>query len=222
MSAPRQAPGPARGIFITVEGIDGSGKSTQARALALWLRERGREVVLTREPGGTTLGESLRALVLDDRAPVGAAAELLLYGADRAQHVEEVIRPAVESGHTVVCERFADSTAAYQGRGRGLDAKFVQALNRFATGGLEPDLTVLLELTPAVARERLAETPDRLEREAADFHRRVAQGYRELARAHPQRIKVVDATGAVEEVSARAVQVLQDFLSARADQGGPW
>jgi len=199
-------------MFITIEGIDGSGKSTQARMLADWLRERGRQVVLTREPGGTPLGEKLRSLVLDGDARVDARTELFLYAADRAQHVAEVIRPALERGHAVVCERYADSTAAYQGYGRGLDLEFVHSLNRFATGGLEPDLTLLLDLPVALARERLVGTPDRLEREAADFHERVAAGYRELSRRNKVRTRVIDAAPAPEAVFAEVVAVVQPLL----------
>jgi dTMP kinase len=205
----------ARGIFITVEGTDGAGKTTQARMLAEWLGARGHEVALTREPGGTPLGESLRRTLLHDNMRVGAVAELMLYAADRAQHVEEVIRPALEAGRTVVCERYTDSTAAYQGYGRGLDLDFIRALDRFATGGLEPDLTVLLEAPPQVARQRLAATPDRLEREDAAFHRRVAAGYRELARACGDRIRAVDATAAPAVVFRRVAQEVEAFLARR-------
>ena len=213
----------ARGLFITIEGIDGAGKSTQARLLAEWLRERGAEVLLTREPGGTKLGERLRAVLLDGQAAVSAAAELFLYAADRAQHVEEVIRPALGEGRTVVCERYADSTAAYQGYGRRLDLDFVHQVNRFATGGLEPDLTLLLDLPVEVARQRMAQTPDRLEREDAGFHTRVAAGYRELARAQPQRVRVVDATPEPREVFRNVTRVVAEFMRAQPSgrgQGG--
>lgn len=205
----------ARGIFITVEGTDGAGKTTQARMLAEWLGARGHEVVLTREPGGTCLGESLRRVLLHESMRVAAIAELMLYAADRAQHVEEVIRPAVEAGRTVVCERYTDSTTAYQGHGRRLDLDFILALNRFATGGLEPDLTVLLEVPPQVGRQRLAPTPDRLEREDAAFHQRVAGGYRELARACSERIRVVDATAAPKVVFRQVTQEVEAFLARR-------
>jgi dTMP kinase len=200
-------------MFITIEGIDGSGKSTQARMLASWFRERGIEVLLTREPGDTALGEELRGLLLEGTAPVDAKAELFLYAADRAQHVEEVIRPSLDRGRTVVCERYADSTAAYQGYGRGLDLAFVHGLNRFATGGLEPDLTLLLDLPVVMARARLAGTPDRLEREAADFHDRVAAGYRELAAQSPNRSRVIDAAAAPEAVFAEVAAVVESLLN---------
>jgi dTMP kinase len=208
-----------RGIFITIEGIDGAGKSTQARMLAERLRARGHDVLLTQEPGGTKLGEHLRRALLDGSAQVGDAAELLLYVADRAQHVEEVVRPALQQGRTVVCERYADSTLAYQGYGRGLDLDFVRRANHFATGGLEPDLTLLLDLPPEIARQRLAGTPDRLEREEPAFHARVANGYRELARAHPGRIRMVDATAAPEGVFRGVVRMAEGFLQERGGRG---
>jgi len=201
-----------RGIFITIEGIDGAGKTTQARMLEQWLRERGHAVLLTREPGGTPAGESLRSLLLDGDVPVDAQTELLLYAADRAQHVAEVIRPALAEGRTVVCERYTDSTAAYQGYGRSLGIGVVRQLNSLAAGGLEPDLTLLLDLPSEQTRERMAETPDRLERENPGFHRRVAQGYRELARAHPERIKVIDASRAPEQVFEQVARVVETFL----------
>lgn len=205
-----------RGILITVEGIDGAGKTTHARMLADWLRQRGHDVVLTREPGGSKLGERLRPLILDGGATeVTAAAELFLYAADRAQHVEEVIRPALGEGQTVVCERYADSTTAYQGYGRELDLEFVRRLNEVATGGVEPDLTILLDLAPDAARQRMAHTPDRLEREEPAFHHRIVEGYRELARAHGERIKVVDAAPPRDEVFQGVAQVVEAFLSER-------
>lgn len=205
-----------RAAFITIEGIDGAGKTTQARAVAAWLRDHGHEVALTREPGGTPLGESLRQLLLGGAVEVDAVAELLLYAADRAQHVAQVIRPALHRGQTVVCERFTDSTIAYQGYGRRLDPTLVQTLNDTAAAGLAPELTILLELTPENARPRLAETPDRLEREALDFHRRVADGFRALARAHGDRIKVVDASAPAAEVARRVVAVVKEFWRKRA------
>ena len=213
---------PARGLFITVEGMDGAGKTTQARMLAWWLSERGHEVVLTREPGGTALGAALRKLLLDGGARVGAEAELMLYAADRAQHVEEVVRPALGEGRTVVCERYADSTTVYQGCGRRLDLEFVERLNRFVTGGMEPDLTLLLDVDPQAARQRLAEIPDRLEREQPEFHERVAAGYRALARRYRERIRIIDANAAPDQAFRQVARVMEDFLRAprRLAKGG--
>lgn len=215
------------GIFITIEGIDGAGKSTQARMLADWLRAQslpracrgGHDALLTREPGGTELGERLRALLLDGRARVGAAAELLLYAADRAQHVEEVIRPALAAGRAVVCERYTDSTAAYQGYGRGLNLEVVRRLNEFATGGLEPDLTLLLDLPVELARVRMAGTPDRLERQAVAFHERVKAGYLELARAHGRRVRAIDAAPTPPAVFSEVTRIVSEFLSPRQTPG---
>lgn len=204
---------PTRGIFITVEGIDGAGKTTLAHTLAEWLRERGHEVVLTREPGATQLGEKLRTLLLGGEIKVNPAGELLLYVADRAQHVAEVIRPALGAGRTVVCERFTDSTAAYQGYGRGVELELVHRLNHFATGGLEAHLTVLLRTPLEVARQRLQATPDRLEREEPAFYQRVAAGYEELARAHRERIKMVDGAAAPDQVFRQAAQVVQTLVA---------
>ena len=179
-------------MFVTFEGIDGSGKSTQAQLLAHRLEADGHEVVLTREPGGTELGERIRELLLhgDDMTPW---AEALLYAASRAQHVAEVVRPALERGAWVVCDRYLDSSVAYQGVGRGLGLDRVLDLNLAAVGGLLPDRTFLLELAVRELPERLAGDHDRLEREAEHFHARVAEGYRELASRYPDRVAVLDA-----------------------------
>jgi dTMP kinase len=190
-----------RPMFVTFEGLDGSGKSTQAELLRAWLEEEGEDVVLTREPGGTELGERIRDLVLHG-GHVAPWAEALLYAASRAQHVEQVIRPALERGASVVCDRYLDSSVAYQGVGRGLGLERVLQLNLDAVGGLLPDRTFLLELDPAQVTARLAEQqPDRLEREGDDFHARVAEGYRELASRFPERIVVLDGTRPADELA---------------------
>jgi dTMP kinase len=181
-------------MFVTFEGLDGSGKTTQAELLQARLEAAGEEVVLTREPGGTELGERIRDLVLHG-GHVAPWAEALLYAASRAQHVEEVIEPALERGASVVCDRYVDSSVAYQGVGRGLGLERVLALNLDAVGGLLPDRTFLLELDPTEVTARLAEQePDRLERESGDFRARVADGYRQLASRFPDRIVVLDGT----------------------------
>lgn len=179
-------------MFVTFEGIDGSGKSTQAELLRARLEADGFDVVVTREPGGTELGERIRDLVLHG-GHVSPWAEALLYAASRAQHVDEVIRPALERGTWVVCDRYVDSSVAYQGVGRELGLERVLDLNLAAVGGLMPDRTFLLELDVAASSGRLQGDHDRLEREPGDFHTRVADGYRELAARFRERIVVLDA-----------------------------
>ena len=188
-------------MFVTFEGLDGSGKTTQAELLRERLEAEGEQVVLTREPGGTDLGERIRDLVLHG-GHVAPWAEALLYAASRAQHVEEVIKPALGRGASVICDRYLDSSVAYQGVGRGLGLERVLELNLDAVGGLLPDRTFLLALDPAELTARLAEQqPDRLEREGDDFHARVAEGYRELAARFPDRIVVLDGTRPPDELA---------------------
>jgi dTMP kinase len=180
-------------MFVTFEGIDGSGKSTQAELLRARLEADGHDVVATREPGGTELGERVRDLLLHG-GHVTPWAEALLYAASRAQHVDEVIRPALERGAWVVCDRYVDSSVAYQGVGRELGLDRVLDLNVAAVGGLMPDRTFLLELDPAELETRLSGDHDRLEREPGDFHARVADGYRQLAARFAERIVALDAS----------------------------
>jgi len=180
-------------MFVSFEGLDGSGKSTQAELLRARLEADGEDVVATREPGGTELGERLRDLVLHG-GHVTPWAEALMYAASRAQHVDEVIRPALERGASVVCDRYLDSSVAYQGVGRGLGLERVLELNLDAVGGLLPDRTFLLLLDPAAAPSRLTGDHDRLEREGDDFRARVDAGYRELAARFPERIVALDGT----------------------------
>ncbi|UIN31494.1 dTMP kinase [Microbacterium binotii] len=193
------------GLWITFEGGDGSGKTTQAGLLEQWLRESGRTVVRTREPGGTEVGVLVRDIVLHHRGEVAARAEALLYAADRAQHVETLVRPALARGEIVVQDRYLDSSVAYQGAGRVLDAGEIRQLSLWATGGALPDVTVLLDLDPASARSRLdaADKPfDRLEAEKDEFHARVRAAFLDLAAGEPQRFLVMDATAGVEEIAA--------------------
>jgi dTMP kinase len=195
-------------MFVTFEGIDGSGKSTQAELLRTRLELDGHEVVATREPGGTELGERIRDLVLHG-GHMTAWAEALLYAASRAQHVDEVVRPALERGAWVVCDRYVDSSVAYQGVGRGLGLDRVLELNLVAVGGLMPDRTFLLELDVSALPARLQGDHDRLEREAGDFHARVAAGYRELAARFPERIVVLDAKRPAEDLAEEVYGALR-------------
>lgn len=200
----------ARGRLITVEGLDGAGKTTLVGALARELAAGGgREVRALREPGGSELSERVRALVTDPGLVVGARAEALLYAAARAQLVDSELVPLLEGGTWVLLDRFVDSSLAYQGAGRGLGVDAIRALNRFATGGVAPDRTLLLRIDPAAGRARLAGrgggAPDRLEREAEPFFAAVADAYDELAAAEPERFTVIDATRAPEQVLADAL-----------------
>jgi dTMP kinase len=199
------------GLFITLEGIDGSGKSTQARLLTGWLRHAGHSVCPTREPGGTEAGEPIRELLLSPHRSITPEAELLLYLADRALHVESIIRPALARADVVVCERYCDSTLAYQGYGRGLDLELLGRLNTLATGGLSPDLTIVLDITPAHARLD-AKRRDRLESEGLEFAARVADGFRELARGEPDRTKLVNGSAEVEAVHEEIVALVEGLL----------
>jgi len=183
------------GLFITLEGGDGSGKSTQFVRLVDFLTAAGHTVVESREPGGTELGLELREIVLHRRGHIAPRAEALLYAADRAHNIATKVRPALEAGSIVVQDRYIDSSVAYQGAGRVLDAEEVRGISVWATEGLAPDLTILLDLDPAVGRARIAGGKyDRLEQEAGDFHDRVRAGYLALAAAEPQRFLVLDAT----------------------------
>jgi dTMP kinase len=194
------------GLFITLEGGDGVGKSTQSALLRAWLEEQGREVVSTREPGGTELGTEIREIVLHRRGHIAPRAEALLYAADRAHHVDAVVRPALDRGAVIVQDRYLDSSVAYQGAGRVLDPEEVRRLSLWAAEGLLPDLTVLLDLDQASARTRLdaARTRfDRLESERAEFHERVRRAFLALADAEPARFLVLDASLPREELSER-------------------
>jgi dTMP kinase len=212
--------GVAQGIFVVFEGGDGAGKTTQLRLLADALRARGgREAVVTREPGGTALGAQLRAALLHG-GDVDPRAEALLYAADRAQHVAEVIRPALARGAIVLSDRYLDSSIAYQADGRALGEDAVRAANRLATGGLEPDLTVLLDIEPAAAAARLAAAPgsaDRIEAAGPDFHAAVNARFRELAGRDPRRYAVLDAARPATELHA---EVLAAVLAAPARREG--
>ena len=198
----------ARGMFITFEGGDGSGKSTQIQSVRDWFESRGREVIVTREPGGTELGTEIRRLVQNGPEDVDARTEALLYAADRAYHVATVIRPALERGAVVLGDRYIDSSLAYQGAARSLGVDEIASLSAWATQGLYPSLTFLLDLPPEVGARRRTDAPDRMERESMDFHERVRHEYLRLADAEPERIVVIDAVGTVDEVFSEIRGVL--------------
>jgi dTMP kinase len=208
------------GAFITFEGIDGCGKSTQLRMLASELRVRGLEIVATREPGGTTLGKRLRAALLDVEEQVDPLAELLVFAADRAHHVRTLLLPALKTNQIVLSDRYSDATVAYQGAGRGFDSELIQSIVQLATGGLVPDLTLLFDLSVAESavrtRRRVAsKNTDRLDSEDADFHKRVRNAYLEIAKAEPDRFRVIDARGSAQETQKAVMKIVMPFLQER-------
>jgi dTMP kinase len=221
-AADRWTGGTAPGAFITFEGGEGTGKSTQIRLLAERLEAAGLTVRVLREPGGTVVGEAVRRILLDpDHAELGVSAEILLYEASRAQLVDEVIRPALTAGEVVLCDRFFDSTTAYQGYARGIDLARIDALNEAATGGLVPDRTLVLDIDPAVGVQRAtAESTDRLEAESLGFHVRVREGFLAIADQEPGRMRVIDASGSAEQVAERVADALADLPALAPWLGG--
>ena len=220
--APSSPPAARHGLLVAFEGGEGAGKTTQARLLAIWLREQGYDVVATHEPGATKVGMRLRALLLDTtHTGLSPRAETLMYAADRAEHVDSVIRPALERGAVVVTDRFVDSSLAYQGKGRNQPVSEVAELNQWATGGLRPDLTVLLDLPPVAGLVRRAPSADRLEAEPTEFHERVREGFLALAREEPGRYLLLDATRPADELSreiqARIRGLLPDPVPAASE-----
>ncbi len=194
-----------KGLFISVEGSDGSGKSTQLENIKKYYENKGVTILATREPGGTKISEKLRTILLDKaNTEMSPVTEMMIYAASRAQLVEEVIKPALERGEVVICDRFIDSSIAYQGYGRGL-GDMVESVNLYAVGGVMPDLTIFLDLDPELGRQRVKsrygqEQMDRLEQEKMDFHYRVYEGYKALAKAYPDRIVSIDASRSIEEM----------------------
>jgi dTMP kinase len=208
------------GAFITFEGIDGCGKSTQLRLLANKLSARGLNVVSTREPGGTPLGQKLRAALLDVREEVDPLTELLVFAADRAQHVRKFLLPALAAEQIVLSDRYADATVAYQGAGRGFEPGLIQEIVELATDGLKPDLTLLFDLSVAESAVRTrrrvaAKNTDRLDIENAEFHNRVRNAYLEIAQANPERIQVIDARGTAQQTHAAVMDLVLSFLEKR-------
>ena len=204
-----------KGMFITFEGVDGSGKSTQARLLVEWLRARGLETILVREPGGTPLGEKIRELLLSHKYIPNERAEVLLYMASRAQLTEKIVIPALERKAIVVADRYADSSLVYQGIARKLGAEIVQKLNLFATYGIEPDITFLIDVPIYTALERLnSKKKDRLENEGIDFLERVAIAYKKLANEEPERFRIIDGCHTVEEIHQEIKAIVESALKS--------
>jgi len=210
-----------RGMLVTVEGVEGSGKSTQCMRLAEQLRARRLDVVLTREPDGTAVGAAVRRVFDDDGPPPTALAQVFLFMAARQQHVVEVIRPALSRGAVVLSDRYADATMAYQGFGQGVDLETIRDLNALATGGLVPDLTLVLDLDPVVGMSRIGgRRLDAFEQMGLDFHRRVREGYLEIARTEKRRVVVLRADQDVKALSAAIVATVHEWLSRREDLRG--
>jgi len=208
------------GAFITFEGIDGCGKSTQLRLLASELRVRGLDIVTTREPGGTALGKRLRAALLDIDEQVDPLAELLVFAADRAHHVRTLLLPALETDQIVLSDRYADATVAYQGAGRGFESTLIRDIVQLATGGLMPNLTLLFDLSVAESavrtRRRVAsKNTDRLDIEDAEFHTRVRNAYLEIAKSQPDRFRVIDARHSTQETHRKVMDIVMPFLEGR-------
>ena len=206
------------GRFITFEGIDGSGKSTQLRLLAAHLRARGSDVITTREPGGTELGRQLREAFLETHEKVAPMAELLAFAADRAQHVEYFIKPALAEGKVVISDRYADATFAYQGAGRGFPADKVNQVIALATGGLKPDLTLFFDIPVEMAINRMSDRAEseakanRMDAETAEFYHRVRDAYLTIAAAEPERFIIVDASGSVEEIQGKVDEIVGKII----------
>ncbi len=202
------------GLFLSLDGLDGTGKSTQIRLLADWLRAQGREATQCADPGGTAVGNVIRTLLLEHRGEMEPACEALLFMASRAQLTAEVIRPALDAGRVVLSDRFLLANVVYQGYGGGLDPDQLWEVGRLSTGGLEPDLTLVLDLPLEEARRRRGRPADRLESRADDFHQRVREGFLTEAQRHPDRIRVVDASRSVEEVHAQICKEVARVLAA--------
>lgn len=204
-----------KGLFITIEGLDGAGKSTQIHFMKEFLEKRGLTVLLTREPGGTPIGEKIRDIILDkNHLEMASTTEALLYAASRAQHVAEVILPALDRGEIVLCDRFVDSSMVYQGRGRNLGYDTVKKINDFATQGLEPDLTIFFDIHPEISLQRINTRGkgDRLEQEKFSFHHAVYEGYMDLAKMYSHRIKIVRADRDIQEIRSDIEKMLKELL----------
>ena len=207
-----------KGIFISLEGIEGTGKTIQSKMLCEYLLKKGYKVILTEEPGGTRIGLKIRDILLSvENKEMSPLAELLLYNASRAQHITEVILPALKKGYIVITDRFTDSTVAYQSYGRGIDLSIIRSLERTVTAGLKPDITILLDLDveTGLTRNRGINKTDRLELEDVKFHKRVRNGYLKIAAKEKKRIKAVDASESIEQVQNKILKIIAGFLKNR-------
>jgi dTMP kinase len=206
-------PAHKKGLFITLEGPEGAGKTTQLKLLSKFLEEQGHDHVFTRDPGGTAIGKPIRRILLNSETPVHPVTELLLYEADRAQNVSEIILPNLAEGKIVFCDRYIDSTLAYQGYGRNIDLKLIEMINDIATQGLRPDLTILFDIESSAGLSRLHPSGhDRLEREALEFHQKVRAGYLELAKQEPSRWRVIDAAGPMSVVQEDIRKIVMEAI----------
>ena len=202
-----------KGLFITFEGADGCGKTTQSKLVQKYLEEKGYTVIWTREPGSAGLGQKIRELLLHYEGDVAPMCEAFLFLADRAQHIEHIIKPAVKEGKIVICDRHTDSTIAYQGYGRGEDIPQIKSLNNLATGGLKSDLTFVFDVSTEVAQKRVGSEKDRMEAEGIEFHKKVRNGYLEIARQEPDRVKIVNADNDIETVFEDTKKILDTILN---------
>ena len=201
-----------KGLFITFEGTDGCGKTTQIELLKRYLEEKGYKVVLTREPGAKGLGEKLREILLNYDGDVSSNCESFLFLADRAQHIDMLIKPAIERGKVVLCDRHTDSTVAYQGYGRGLDLNQIKMLNDIATNGVKPDMTFDFDIDIETAQKRVGKTKDRMESAGLEFFKRLRQGYLEIAKSEPERVQVLDATQTIETIANQVKEYIDTKL----------
>ncbi len=201
-----------KGLFITFEGADGCGKTTQLKLLAEYLMKNGRDVVITREPGAKGLGEKVREILLNYDGVVSDRCESFLFLADRAQNIDVIVNPAVEAGQIVLCDRHIDSTVAYQGYGRGLDIERINMLNNIATNSRKPDLTIVFDIDVETSQKRVGSEKDRMESAGIEFHNRVRNGYLEIAKQEPQRVKVIDASGDIEDIHNEVKRMINNLL----------
>ena len=201
-----------KGLFITFEGADGCGKTTQLKLLAEYLMKNGRDVVITRDPGAKGLGEKVREILLNYDGVVSDRCESFLFLADRAQNIDVIVNPAVEAGQIVLCDRHIDSTVAYQGYGRGLDIERINMLNNIATNSRKPDLTIVFDIDVETSQKRVGSEKDRMESAGIEFHNRVRNGYLEIAKQEPQRVKVIDASGDIEDIHNEVKRMINNLL----------